>query len=65
MKNVLQRSVKRGMFKTPEKVGFKQVPERHDGVLGLSKTKFYSEERKVEKKLAKRFPVIRPATQIA
>jgi hypothetical protein len=53
------------MFKTPEKVGFKQVPERHDGVLGLSKTKFYSEERKVEKKLAKRFPVIRPATQIA
>jgi hypothetical protein len=38
MKNVLQRSVKRGMFKTHEKAGIKQVLERYDGVLGLSKT---------------------------
>jgi hypothetical protein len=35
-----------------EKLGIKQVPERYDGVLGLSKTKFFFEERKVELKLA-------------
>jgi len=48
----LQRSGKRGIVKTHEKVGFKQVLERYDGVLGLSKTKFYFEEGKVEQKLA-------------
>jgi hypothetical protein len=47
--NVLQRSGERGMFKKHEKVGLKQVPERHDGILGLSKTKFYVEERKIGK----------------
>jgi hypothetical protein len=49
MTNVLQRSGEKGMFKSHEKVGLKQVPERHDGVLGLSKTKFYFEERKMRK----------------
>ncbi len=65
MKNVLQISVKRGMFKTHEKAGIKQVLERQDGVLSLNKTKFYFEERKVEKKLANWSSVIRPTTQIA
>jgi len=65
LKNILQRSGKRGRFKTHEKVGIKQVLEQHDGVLGLSKTKFYFEERKVEQNLANRSPVIRPTTQIA
>jgi hypothetical protein len=39
-------------FKTHEKVGFKQVLERYDGVLGFSKTKFYFEQKKVDQKLA-------------
>ncbi|MFC1868777.1 hypothetical protein ACFL0H_11680 [Thermodesulfobacteriota bacterium] len=33
-----------------EKKGFKQVLERPDGVLGFSKTNFYFEQRKVDKK---------------
>jgi hypothetical protein len=48
----LQRSGRRGIFKTHEKVGFKQVLERYDGVLGFSKTKFYFEQKKVDQKLA-------------
>jgi len=53
------------MFERHENVGIKQVLEKHDGVLGLSKTKFYFEERKVEQNLANRSTVIRPTTQIA
>lgn len=35
-----------------EKKEFKQVLERHDGVLGFTKTKFYFEKEKVDQKLA-------------
>ena len=52
LENGLQRSGKRGISKTHEKVGFKQVLERSDGVLGFSKTSFYFEQKKVERKLA-------------
>jgi len=48
----LQRSGRRGIFKTHEKVGFKEVLEQYDGVLGFSKTKFYFEQKKVDQKLA-------------
>jgi hypothetical protein len=51
LKNILQRSGKRGIFKTHEKVGFKQVLERSDGVLGLAKTNFYFEQKKIDQKL--------------
>jgi hypothetical protein len=33
-------------------IGFKQVLERSDGVLGFFKTKFYFEQKKVDQKLA-------------
>jgi len=52
MKSVLQRSGKRGIFRTHEKVGFKQVLERYDGVLGFSKTNIRFEEREFDRKLA-------------
>jgi len=52
MKSVLQRSGKRGIFRTHEKVGFKQVLERYDGVLGFSKTNIHFEEREFDRKLA-------------
>jgi hypothetical protein len=48
LRNGLQRSGKRGIFKTHEKVGFKQVLERSDGVLG------HFEEREFDRKLANR-----------
>jgi hypothetical protein len=48
----LQRSSERGIFKTLEKVGFKRVLERYDGVLGVSKTNIRVEEREFERKLA-------------
>jgi hypothetical protein len=35
-----------------ETIGFKQVLERSDGVLGFSKANFYFEQRKVDQKLA-------------
>ena len=50
--NILQRSGKRGILKTHEKVGFKQVLERYDGVLGFSKTNIHFEEREFDRKLA-------------
>jgi len=37
----LAKPGKRGIFKTHEKVGFKQVLERYDGVLGFSKTNIH------------------------
>ena len=52
VKNILQRSGKRGIFKTHEKVGFKQVLERYDGILGFSKTNIHFEEREFDRKLA-------------
>jgi hypothetical protein len=48
----LQRSGKRGFFKTHEKVGFKQVLERYYGVLGFSKTNIHFEEREFDRILA-------------
>jgi hypothetical protein len=48
----LQRSGKRSIFKTHGKVGFKQVLERYDGVLGFSKTNIHFEEREFGRKLA-------------
>ena len=48
LRNGLQRFGRRGIFKIHEKVGFKQVLERYDGVLGFSKTNFYFEQRKVD-----------------
>jgi hypothetical protein len=44
----------RGIFKTHEKVGFKQVLERSDGVLGFAKTNIRFEEREFDRKLANR-----------
>jgi hypothetical protein len=35
-----------------EKVGFKQVLERYDGVLGFSKTNIHIEEREFDRKFA-------------
>jgi len=35
-----------------EKVGFKQVLERYDGVLGFSKTNIHFEEREFDRELA-------------
>ena len=52
--NGLQRSGMRGIFKTHEKVGFKQVLERSDGVLGFAKTNICFEEREFDRKLANR-----------
>jgi hypothetical protein len=52
--NGLQRSGMRGIFKTHEKVGFKQVLERSDGVLGFAKTNIRFEEREFDRKLANR-----------
>jgi hypothetical protein len=51
MKNVLQRSGKRSIFKTHEKVGFKKVLERYDGVLGFSKTNIRFKKREFDRKL--------------
>ena len=42
----------RGISKTHGKVGFKQVLERYDGVLGFSKTNIHFEEREFDRKLA-------------
>jgi hypothetical protein len=47
----LAKSGKKGIFKTHEKVGFKQVLERYDGVLGFSKTNIHFEEREFDRKL--------------
>jgi hypothetical protein len=47
----LAKPGKRGIFKTHEKVGFKQVLERYDGVLGFSKTNIHFEEREFDRKL--------------
>ena len=52
LRNGLQRFGRRGIFKTHEKVGFKQVLERYDGVLGFSKTNIHFEEREFDRKLA-------------
>jgi hypothetical protein len=52
--NGLQRWGMRGIFKTHEKVGFKQVLERSDGVLGFAKTNIRFEEREFDRKLANR-----------
>ena len=52
LKNILQRSGKRGIFKTHVKVGFKQVLEQYDGVLGFSKTNTHFEEREFDRKSA-------------
>jgi len=41
----LLRSGKRDISKIHEKVGFKQVLEQYDGVLGFSKTNIHFEER--------------------
>ena len=54
LRNGLQRSGKRGIFKRHEKVGFKQVLERSDGVLGFAKTNIHFEEREFDRKLANR-----------
>jgi DNA-directed RNA polymerase subunit omega len=54
LRNGLQRSGKRGIFKTHEKVGFKQVLERSDGVSGFAKTNIRFEEREFDRKLANR-----------
>jgi hypothetical protein len=54
LRNGLQRSGKRGIFKTHEKVGFKQVLERSDGILGFAKTNIRFEEREFDRKLANR-----------
>jgi hypothetical protein len=56
LRNGLQRSGKRSIFKTKthEKVGFKQVLERSDGVLGFAKTDIRFEEREFDRKLANR-----------
>jgi hypothetical protein len=51
LRNGLQRSGKRGIFKTHKKVGFKQVLERYDGILGFSKTNIHFEEREFDRKL--------------
>jgi hypothetical protein len=48
----LQRSGKRSIFKTHEKVGFKQILERYDSVLCFSKTNIHFEEREFDQKLA-------------
>ena len=52
LRNGLQRSGRRGIFKMHKKKGFKQVLEKSDSVFGFSKTNFYFEQRKVDQKLA-------------
>jgi hypothetical protein len=52
LRNGLQRSGRRCIFKMHGNIGFKQVLERSDGVFGFFKTKFYFEQKKVDQKLA-------------
>ena len=52
LRNGLRRSGKRDIFTVHEKIGFKPVLERSDGVLGFSKTNACFEERTVDQKLA-------------
>ena len=52
LRNGLQTSGRRVIFKTHGKKGSKQVFEWYDVVLGFSKTKFYFDQKKVDQKLA-------------